>query len=388
MVGNYSYSEYLNEVLDAARRSNIINVITARIPLNRAVRRVIQRVDLRSTKRNAVMASNLFRDRLSYQVPSDLKADAIIDIPPQTGRRTDYKLELVTQSIFDRNKTIKRNMVAVATDDLVKRILFSGTVDDTTLLMASLDTLTADGGTWIAVGDANTVVADADNKRGGGGSIKYDLTGSATTAGIQNTTLTTFDITNFTNDGVVYVWVYINSTTNLTNFIFDVGNDLTTNFYSDTVTTQFDSTAFVNGWNLLRFEFSGITVNGTITDTAIDSMRIYMTKTAGKSDDGYRFDHIEFHTGEIVDILYYSRFAWQSSGGTFLEDSTADTDLLNAETEEFQGFIFSAKMELFRETRRFDLVADAKNEYLEWREDYKNKNPTERLILTREYYRI
>ena len=171
MVGNYSYSEYLNEVLDAARRSNIINVITARIPLNRAVRRVIQRVDLRSTKRNAVMASNLFRDRLSYQVPSDLKADAIIDIPPQTGRRTDYKLELVTQSIFDRNKTIKRNMVAVATDDLVKRILFSGTVDDTTLLMASLDTLTADGGTWIAVADANSVVADADNKIVGGGSI-------------------------------------------------------------------------------------------------------------------------------------------------------------------------------------------------------------------------
>ena len=166
--------EYLNEVIDEKRRSNITNVITARIPLNRAVRRVIQRVDLRSTKRLSVLASNLFKDKFSYESPSDLKT--IIDIPPQVNRRTDYKLELVEQSVFDRNKTIRRNMIAIATDELVKRILFSGSIDDTTLLMASLDTLTADGGTWIAVGDANSVVTDADNKIVGGGSIKYDLT--------------------------------------------------------------------------------------------------------------------------------------------------------------------------------------------------------------------
>ena len=138
---------------------------------------------------------------------------------------------------------------------------------------------------------------------------------------------------------------------------------------------------------LLKFDFDGITENGTVADATIDSIRIYMTKTSGKSDDGYRFDHIEFHTGEIHDVLYYSRFAWQSSAGTFLEDSTADTDLLNAETDEFQGFVFRGKMELFRELRRFDLVADAKVEYEEWKREYVKRNPSER-VTERGYYNI
>lgn len=385
-VGNYSYSELLNEVVDSARRSNITNVITARNPINRAVRRVIQRVDLRSTKRNAVLGTNLFDDIYSYPAPSDLKADAIIDLLPQVNRSSQFKLELVSESIFDRNKTVKNNIVAIATDDLVKRIMFSGNVNDTTLQLASLDSLTADGGTWTAYNDAANLAADASNYVVGGGSLKFDLTGSATTAGIYNTSLTSQDISDFTNAGFAFVWVYINSTTNLTNFILEIGNDLTTNYYQMTETDQFDGTAFVNGWNLLMFSFSSATENGTVTDTAIDSVRLYMTKTSGKSDDGYRFDDIRLHTGEIHNILYYSRFGWQSSAGTFLEDSTADTDLLNAETEEFDGFVYRAKVELFRELRRFDLAKDAMDEYLLWERQYKDNNPSERLKSGRTYY--
>lgn len=383
----YAYSDLLNQVIDSARRANITNVITARNYLNRAARIVASEVDLRSLKRNSALASDLFNDIYSYPSPSDLKGDALIDLIPQINRRTNFQLELMSQDEFDLKKTVRDNIVAVATDELVKRIMFSGNVDDTIFVAATLDGLTADGGTWTAYGDAANVKADNSNYVKGGGSIKFDLTGSGTTAGIQNTGLTTFDITNYVNDGHIFVWVYINSTVNLTNFVLDIGNDLTANYYSQTITTVHEGTAFVNGWNLLRFDFASMTQNGTVAPASCDSIRIYMTKASGKSDDGYRFDHISLHTGQIHNVLYYSRYPWQTSAGVWIENSTADTDLLNAETDEFDGFVFRAKEELFKELRRFDLALQAHQDYLIWKANYLKLNPSERLTRKRYYWR-
>lgn len=386
-ISNYDYSEYLNEVVDSARRSNITNVITARNPLNRAARRVISDIDLRSTKRNSALASNLFDDIYSYAAPSDLKGDAIIDLIPQVNRDIDFRLELVSEQEFDMKKTIRDNIVAIATDELVKRLKFSGDVKDTVLSPGSLDSLTNDGGTWIAFGDAESVAADTDNFIKGGGSVKFDLTGSGTTAGISNIGLTTFDITDYINNGSVFVWVYINSTTNLTNFIIRIGNDITANYYTQTITTTNESTSFVNGWNLLRFDFASMTQTGTVAPTTCDSIAIYMTKTSGKSDNGYRFDDISLHTGQIHNVLYYSGYPWQTSAGVFLENSTADTDVLNAETDEFDLFVFRGKAELFRELRRFDLVKDAMAEYDKLKKEYQRLNPSERVHRNRFYRR-
>lgn len=385
MLSNFTYSNLLDSVIDTARRSNITNVITVRNFINRAARLVISEVDLRSTKRNAVLGTDLFDDIYSYPAPSDLKGDAIIDLIPQVNRKTNFRLELLSEQEFDRVKTIKSNVVALATDDLVKKIMFSGDVNDTSLVAGTLDNLTSEGA-WSAYNDATNLVADADNYVVGGGSIKFDLTGSATTAGIQNTTITALDISKYVNNGHIFVWVYINSITNLTNFICDIGNDLTTNYYTQTITTNNEGVSFYNGWNLLRFDFASMTKNGTITATAIDSIRIYMTKTAGKSDDGYRFDHIVLHTGEIHNLLYYTRFPWQSSAGVFLENSTADTDYINAETDEFELFVFRSKMELFRELRRYDLVKDARDEYEKLKAQYKKFNLSERVERNKQYW--
>ena len=386
MLSNYTYSDLLNQVLDVNRRQNITNVITARNYLNRGVRLVVGENDLRSLKRNAVLASSLFDDIYSYALPSDIKGDAFIDLVPQVNRSTNFHLELVNEERFDRNKTIKNNLVSLATDDLTKRLLFSGDVKDTVITPATLDGLTVDGGTWIAFGDAANVIADTDNYVKGGGSIKFDLVGAGTTAGISNIGLNAFDITDYVNNGSVFVWVYINSITNLTNFIIRIGNDITANYYTQTITTNNEGVSFYNGWNLLRFDFVSMTQTGTVAPTTCDSIAIYMTKTAGKSDDGYRFDSITLHTGQIHNILYYSRYGWQSSTQTYLENSTADTDYLNAETDEIDGFVFKCKEELFKELRRFDLAKQANNDYLIWKKEYQNKNPSERLTRNKYYY--
>lgn len=383
---SYSYTNLLNEVIDSARRSNITNVITARTPINRAVREVISELDLRSTKRNAALASKLFDEVYEYAAPADLKGEAVIDFDPQVNRSKDFRLDLVSEQEFRQKKEIKRNIVAVASDDMVNKILFSGDVKDVVLPGPSTNSLSVDGVTWTAYSDATNVVLDSVNYVSGYGSIKFDLTGSTTTAGIYAGGFNSLDISEYTNDGVIFVWVYINSTTNLTNFILDIGNDLTTNYYTQTITTNNEGSAFYNGWNLLRFSFASMTENGTVDDEAIDSIRLYMTKSAGKSDDGYRVCGFSFHTGEIHNCLYYSKYGWQTSSGTWIENSTADTDLLNADTEEFDGFVFKGKAELFKELRRFDLAKEAQNDWINWKKEYLKKHPSEKVTRNKFYH--
>jgi hypothetical protein len=384
----YLYTDLLSQVVDSARRANITNVITARNYINRGARRVLSDIDLRSSKRNAALSSRLFDDVYSYACPSDLKSDAIIDFIPQVNRNINFRLELLSEQEFDMKKTIKNNVIAVATDDLVKRIKFSGDVKDTILGTATFDSLTADGGTWVLFGDGENVVADTDNYVVGGGSVKFDISSAAgTTAGIQNTDVNDLDITDYVNNGSVFVWVYINSTTDLTNWILRIGND-SSNYYTQTVTTTNEATSFVAGWNLLRFDFASMTETGTVTETAVDYIALYMTKETTKVDNGYRVDGMTLHLGELHNVLYYSRYPWQSSAGAFIENSTADTDYINCESDEFELFVFKAKEELFRELRRFDLAKDAKIEYNELKADYIRKNPSERAHRNRNYYSI
>lgn len=383
-VGNYSYSELLDQVVDPSRRSNITNVLTVRNFINRAARVVVSGVDLRGTKRNSALSTDLFDDIYQYQVPSDIKGDAIIDIQPQVNRRSDFRLTLVDEAEFDLKKKVRTDIVAIGRDELVNRLLFSGNVVDVTTVAATFDSLTADGGTWVLFGDATNVTAELDNFIAGSGSIEFDLVGSGTTAGISST-ITAIDVTDFVNAGHVFVWVYINSTTNLTNWILRIGSNAS-NYFTQTVTTDHVSASFVNGWNLLRFDFASMTETGTVVRTAVVYAAIFMTKTSAKSDDGYRVDQMVLHTGEIHNLVYYSRFAWQNSSGTYLEDSTSDTDLLNAETDEIEGYVWRSKMELYRELRRSDLVTDAKEEYKLWKANYQRQNPSERIHRERFYY--
>mgnify|MGYP001597036680 FL=1 len=129
-----------------------------------------------------------------------------------------------------------------------------------------------------------------------------------------------------------------------------------------------------------------MTQNGTVAPTTCDSIKIYMTKTSGKSDDGYRFDDISFHTGEIHNVLYYTRYPWQTSAGVFIENSTVDGDYINAETDEFDLFVYKGKEELFKELRRFDLAKSAKEDYELLKKEYKKRNISERVERNKQYW--
>ena len=386
-VSQYVYTTLLANIADTTSNADVGNSIVTRNAINRAARKVLSDIDLRSTIRKTPLTTNVLDDNYVYAAPSDVKDEALIDLMPQINRPVSRRWRLVSADYFDRRKTVDTNLVAFLEDEYVRRLLISADVDDTAYVVSNFDALDAGGGTWAVIGDAASIAVDTENKVEGGASLRFDLTGAGTTAGIENSTLTAFDITDYLNSGVVTVWCYITSTTNLTNLIIKIGSS-SSDYYTQTVTTQFDGTAFVAGWNLLKFSFASMTQTGTVVPTACDYVSFYMTKTSGKSDDGYRVDYMVLHTGEITDAYYYTKYPWQTNAAVYLENSTADTDYINADTDEFDLYVEAVKIEVYRDIRDYDQMKLAQNEYNRLKTQYKLKHPSLRLKKQYDYFRF
>jgi len=266
---SFSQSELNTEVTAIASGSfTAANFLTV---ANRAVRKVLSDLNLRSSIRKSALSPNLFDDVFEYTCPTDLKQ--LIDIKPQIDRgRFDY-WRMTTAEEFDRLKQdfrydrfgdrieikssqwVGENLVAIGHDDLVRVLYISRPIDDQSLTISTMDSLTAGGGTWTLFGDGTNLTADTENYVKGNGSINWDISAAGgTTAGIYNSGLNTFDISKYATAGSALVWVYISSTTNLTNFILRIGSD-SSNYYSITITTNNEGASFYAGWNLLRFSF-------------------------------------------------------------------------------------------------------------------------------------
>lgn len=383
---NYTYSTLQNAIKSQTKGS--ISDADWLILINFAARIVAGDADLMSMRRKSTLSPFLFDDIFDYAAPTDLKNDCVADVKPQINRSSSDEWHLTEASYFDRNKQTQKNLFAIVNESGSMRIRLSADIDDTTLLVSGLDSLTDGGGTWEAFGDATTPTVDSDYFVKGSSSINYGINaGGGTTAGIQNTDLDTFNITEFTSNSSVFVWAYVSSITGLTNFILRIGNDAS-NYYTKTVTTTNEGTAFVAGWNLLRFDFSTATQTGTVDTDACDYACIYMTKAVDKiSETDYRFDQIQIKKGRYSDMIYYSRYPWQTSAGVWILDSTTSTDYINAGSDELNLFTLKGielALNHHRNVSNLDDVQIAKKDYKEALDEYKMLHPSECKFLTYE----
>lgn len=354
--------------------------------INRVVREVNNDIAIRSTRRKAELSPELFPEVYQYACPSDLRDYRIIDIPAQ-AKRHDGSFSLVPSEQFAVSK--QKGDIAIDDYNGVRTLLINSDVSATAVTISSLETTTSGGGTWTAVGDATNLRDDSDDYIKGAGSIAWDIgAGATTTAGIENTGLNTVDLTDFLGGhSAVFVWVRINSTTNLTNFVLRIGNDAS-NYYSKTVTARHDGNAFQSGWNLLRFPLTSLTETGTVTDTAVDYVSLYMTKTAGKiSETDYKFNNLVVMRGTIHEVVYYSKYGWQNTSGTYLENSTDSLDYVVADTSEYELFVKNG----IRRGMRFtnfsgEEIKDADADYAEALKIYGAQNPDESQLTISTYY--
>lgn len=384
----YTYNKIYAK-LNGRLHDKILNLADPRETINSAVNFVTGDIDLRSCKRKAAASPNIFDDVYDYACPSDLKGTAIIDVIPQVNRPIDSELELTTEEQFDRTKTMNKLMVAFSDDSFMRKIRISMNVDDDSFTIAELDSLSSGGGTWALFGDAENVAVDGDDYVRGSGSIKWDISSAGgTTAGIQNSTLDEFDITDYLSAGSIFVFAKITSTTNLTNYILRVGND-SSNYYTKTVTADHAGNAFHVGWNLLRFDLQSATQTGTVAPTTCDYVAVYMTKDGAKiSETDYKFDWIVMKRGQIHEVLYYSKYAWQTAAGVWIENSTVDGDYINVDTEELELIMTKATEMGAQELRDYEDEDRQIKKYAGLKADYLIKHPSEAKLLTNQYYNV
>lgn len=356
--------------------------------MNDIARSVIGDIDLRSAIRRGTLTPKLFNGIYEYTAMTDLKEMGIIDIPAQIKRDND-DFYLVTPTEFERMKgRAPGAVIAIDHYNGTPKLLLSKNIDDENRVIAELDSLTSGGGTWQAFGDGTNLTRDGDNYIKGAGSINWDISAAGgTTAGIKNDSLTAYDIEDFLGgNGAAFVWVYLSDEENITNFILRLGQS-SSQYYSKTVTAQHDGTAFAEGWNLLRFDLVSLTETGSPAATDLDYAAIYMTKTTGKiSQTDFRFDWLVLKRGEIYNTKYYSKYPWISSVGVYKENSTDDSDLLVADTTEYELYILKGKQLAAEEANEFEIASKYESQYNDKRARYLKQNPSERRVMSEQYY--
>ena len=174
----------------------------------------------------------------------------------------------------------------------------------------------------------------------------------------------------------------------MTNYILRIGSSSSA-YYSITVTTNNEGASFYAGWNLLRFDFTNKSETGTVDTDACDYVALYITKDAAKvSETDYRFDNLVIKMGPYYDVIYYTRYAWQSSAGTYLEDATTTTDLLNMETDEFNLAVLKTLQFMEEHLKKFKEADRWEKKYEAKKDEYIMRNPSEALLLQQTYHHL
>lgn len=378
---SYTYLDFKKAVNDGIH-GKISSVIDVRAFLNRSVRKVHNLVDLRSSKRTSSLAPGIYNQVYTYPAPADLKDDCIVDIRKQYDRIEAFNA--TTAEEFDRRKTYDKSSIAIDDRDGVKVLNIATDLATDELTINACDSLT-ENGTFVAADDASNLSLDTYNKINGGASIKYDLATGAILATITNSTMTAVDLTQYKNREI-FVWQYIPLTTALTSFTIRWGSSAS-DYWAATATTTADGLAFKVGWNLLKFSWP-TTDTGTPDITAVNYFQLRINKTAlmAASND-WRTDFVVARAGEVHDVIYYSRYFWTTAAGAYIPDSTADTDLLVGDEEDFELFVKSA-MATAGPVCRLEVMERKENvdDFTTAIENYKIGKPSERKVVITTYH--
>jgi len=298
--------------------------------LKEAAGNVVSRIDPKETIKIAPFASHLYDQVYDYTAPSDLKDDKIIDIRPMVNRKSSDSLGQLYSQQFDINKgnRISLDNFAIRDNNGVKTIRIDKALTPP-LAIHTMDSLTQDG-TWSAGGDVSNLELDGNFYQSGIGSFKFDLSGSAGSGYLENSTMTAKDLSDLENIGGAFMWAYLSSLALagvITNLKLRLGSS-SSNYIEMTATTPQDQATFKQYWNLVRWNFNGATTTGTPDLTLVTYARITFTYTSGTAYTGLYVDNIVAQLGTPFEIEYYSQYLFKNSAGTWIEYPTALTDTI------------------------------------------------------------
>lgn len=176
-------------------------------------------------------------------------------------------------------------------------------------------------GSWAAVGDAVGITTTTTRKQGDHAEMFYTPTGSLTNlyAGGKNETITAVDLSSLATTGKIRMWVYLFTTTGITNVQLRWGSDIS-NYYTATG-TRVDGGGLSADWNYMEFDMATATATGSPSSSAIDYIEYRVNYTGafpGHTPNGsggyieapFRFDFIAAYPTVNTSSGEYEKSRW------------------------------------------------------------------------------
>lgn len=199
--------------------------------------------------------------------------------------------------------------------------------------IASFDSTTADGGTWVADttnSDATNVTADTNEFTQGAGSLNFDITVAQSgnnRATISNTAVNSKDLSDYENLAAFLIDVYIPDTTYFSSVTLYWGSSSSA-YWSLTATTDASGGTMVSGWNTLKFTWSSATKTSTPTASAINYYRIDINYSASQGNaTDFRIDNLRVVRPEVLKLYYQAWIVGTNNSGTSITAFTATNDV-------------------------------------------------------------
>lgn len=324
--------------LEAVLHGTTLNQITNLVGLeNRAARQLLLDLDPQETKRVVEFVNPIYNSVFDYPIAADVKGNKLIDIFPQVQRIPQDIWTQAYNQAFDvakQNIFSFQNMFTMGFNTGIKTIRINAPLLNPPQIINEIEGITLNG-TWAVGGTASSLAVNNTNFAQGSGSLQFNVTSGA--AYLQNSTMTSVDLSDVALQTSFFTWVYIPTGSNLTSVELRIGSSAS-NYYSLTVTANQQGTAFVNGWNLCQFTWSSMAVTGTPVTTAINYARITLNVTATMT--GVLINGLDSILGTILNYSYYSKYLFRdSTTGAFQETVTNTSNLINLDTESYNLYV-------------------------------------------------
>lgn len=327
-----------------------------------AANRMLARIDPEETIRIATLATPFYDNLQTYAAPSDYKM--AIDIRPQAGRTYVNESDFRGTTTAQFARRMDWNSFAVGWSSGQRTLKAQRLPIGNVYVMDTFESATANG-SWSAEGDASGLYTETLNFIQGNSALGMNLSGTNGVADIVNTTAQAADLSAFKYNDASLVYVYIPSGTSsrFTSFTLRRGSDAS-NYKQQTASSRADGTAFVDGWNLLMFNWQTASTVGSPDDTKNTYRYLGISYSAGTTITGFLVDSWTDALGQLFEIEYYSECLFRTAAGVWIYTPTADTDIVCVGPASYEILKAEMMIEITQDIRQ-GLVRD--RELADWR---------------------
>jgi len=358
---------------------------------DRAARRLMEDIDIQEVRQVASFGK-VYNSVWDYPVFVDLKGISVADFYPQANRTSldDYGQQYGQDFDLQKNYSVKPDFTmryagAVRTIRINAPNLPAGTQ------VNPADNVN-DNGIWTSGGGASAPINNSVFYTDGvTGSVQVNLAAGHIVANVENTTIQAVDLTNnYNSNANIFFYVYLPTASAFTSLTFQMGSS-SSNYYTQiAITTDFMGNAFANGWNLISIPFTSMAVVGTPVLTSITFINTIFNYNSTQQV-GVLINQFYSRIGVLFNMEYYSKYLFRDgTTGAFKEQVTADTDIVNLDTDGLNMFIFAAGAEMTQQMQGLDALfydaSDFENRYQTAVANYKNKYKGEKTKPHAYYY--